>query len=356
VEEITVGRNVQRPGQQLLLPPDTHHVELSFDAIEISSPEKIRLQYRMDGVDSEWLDAQPPGHATYSNIPPGTHAFHVRATNREGIWDRSGMVYWITQQPYFYEARWFQFAVVTMGMLFVVGFYRWRLQEATSRLKVRLDARLAERERIARELHDTLLQGFQGLILQFESVLQRIPPHEPASGMMAKALDRADQVLLEGRDRVRDLRAEAMPGQELPELLAACGNDFAPDHTIDFRIGVQGIVQPLDPIARDEMYQIGREAILNAFRHSGASKIEVAIAFARSNLRLRVRDDGRGIDQETLERGLPGHWGLSGMRERAQKLGAQLSLWSQPGVGTEIELTVPAKIAYVRKPRSRQGS
>jgi signal transduction histidine kinase/ligand-binding sensor domain-containing protein len=349
IEEIAVGRNVQRPSQQLLLPPDTHHVEFSFDAIEVSAPEKIRLQYRMDGVDKEWLDAQPPGHATYSNIPHGTHAFHVRATNREGIWDRNGMVYWVTQQPYFYETFWFQFAAATMGILLVVGFYRWRLAEATSRLKARLEERLAERERIGRELHDTLLQGFQGLILHFEAILKRTPPHEPTREMMKKALDRADEVLLEGRNRVRDLRSETVAGQELPELMAACGKDLAQNQGIEFTIAVEGTAQPLDPIVRDEIYQIGREAVVNAFRHSQASKIEVEIAFSHADIRLRVRDNGIGTDQETLDRGRPGHWGLSGMRERAQKVGAQLSLWSRSGAGTEIELSVPAKIAFVPK-------
>jgi len=169
--------------------------------------------------------------------------------------------------------------------------------------------------------------------------------------MMEKALDRADQVLLEGRNRVRDLRAEAGPGQELSELIAACGRDLAQDQGIEFTVAVAGTAQALDPIVRDEIYQIGREAVVNAVRHSQASKIEVEIAFSPAIMHLRVRDDGIGTDQETLDRGRPGHWGLSGMRERAQKLGAHLSLWSRPGAGTEIDLVVPAKIAFAVKPR-----
>jgi signal transduction histidine kinase len=136
--------------------------------------------------------------------------------------------------------------------------------------------------------------------------------------------------------------------------MAACGKDLAQyqsDQGIAFTIAVEGTAQPLDPIVRDEIYQIGREAVVNAFRHSQGSKIEVEITFSQANMRLRVRDNGIGTDQETLDRGRPGHWGLSGMRERARKLGAQLSLWSRPGAGTEIELAVPAKIAFAPKPR-----
>ena len=175
LREITVGRNVQPPGHELVLPPDTHHVELNFDAIEISSPEKIRLQYRLDGVDSEWLDAGPPAHAIYSNIPAGTHAFHVRACNRDGIWDRAGMVWSITQQPYLYETAPFQFAAGTAGCILLVGFYRLRLRQAAARLNERLEERVSERTRIARELHDTLLQSFQGLMLRFQLANELLP-------------------------------------------------------------------------------------------------------------------------------------------------------------------------------------
>jgi len=130
-----VGRSLQPAAHELVLPAGTHHVELNFDVIEISSPEKIRLQYRMDDVDPEWLDARPPGHAIYSNIPHGTHAFHVRACNRDGIWDRVGVAYTVTQQPYFYETGWFRLGTVTAGCLLLAGFYRLRLNQATARMK-----------------------------------------------------------------------------------------------------------------------------------------------------------------------------------------------------------------------------
>jgi len=348
IEEVAVGRNIQPPGHELVLPPGTHHVELHFDAIELSSPEKILLQYRLDSVDSEWLDTRDPAHAVYSNIPPGTHAFHVRACNRDGIWDRAGMVYSITQQPYFYQTAPFQLASATAGCFFLFGLYRLRLRQATDRLNARLGERMAERERIARELHDTLLQGFQGLVLHFQAALDQIPYQEPAHQTMKKALSHADQVLIEGRGRVRDLRADGAQANELSQELACYGEELAKGRAIAFKVTLVGAPQSLHPVVREEIYRIAREALANAFQHSGGSSIEVEIAYNPASFYLRVRDNGSGIDREILNGGRKGHWGLSGMRERAQNIGGQLSIWSHPGAGTEIDLKVPAKVAYAR--------
>src|SRR5260370_20357312 len=149
VEEVTVGRNTQFPGHALVLPSGTHHVELQFDASQISSPEKSRLQYRLDGVDSELPDAAHPARATYSNIPPGAHAFHIRASNRDGIWDRAGTVYMITQVPYFYQTRVFQFGSGTLLIMLLAGAYRLRLRQESARITVRREVRVAESQRIA---------------------------------------------------------------------------------------------------------------------------------------------------------------------------------------------------------------
>ena len=344
MREITVGRNVQLPVPELVLPQGTHHVELNFDAIEISSPEKIRLQYRLDGVDSEWLDTVHPAHAIYSNIPVGKHAFHVRACNRDGIWDRVGMVYSITQQPFFYETAPFRLTAGAAGCLLLVGFYRLRLRQVAARL----NARLEERARIARELHDTLLQGFQGLTLHFQAVMNHLSDPVLARTMMKKALSHADQVLLEGRERVRDLRSEGATANELSELLSCYGTELARGGEVTFRATVVGAPLSLHPIVRDEISRIAREALANAFRHSQASTIEVELTYDSTSLCMRVRDNGCGIDQEILGSGREGHWGLFGMRERARNVGARLHIWSKPGTGTEIDVTIPAKVAYVR--------
>lgn len=188
----------------------------------------------------------------------------------------------------------------------------------------RLSVRLEERVRIARELHDTHLQGFQGLMLRFHAVTKTIPEDYPARNLMENVLDRADEVLLEGRERVRDLRQDEISANELPQMLAACGEEFGRDHAIRFSLSIIGTQQPLDPTVGYEAYRIGREALANAFQHSKSSKIEVEITYDHSRVGLRIRDGGVGINHDVLHRGRVGHWGLPGMRERTQKSAGSL--------------------------------
>jgi signal transduction histidine kinase len=213
-------------------------------------------------------------------------------------------------------------------------------------LSARLEERLAERERIARDLHDTLLQGFQGLILRFHDAMMEIPEREPARRLMETALDRADEVMAEGRDRVVGLHPSFDRARDLAQTLARAGDEIANGSEIKISVTTEGQVQTLDPEALDEIYCIGREAMVNAFRHAKGRSIEVEVDYASWELRLRIRDDGRGIDPKILEGGRPGHIGLASMRERAERVGGQLDIISGPGAGTEIELRVPAAKAY----------
>jgi signal transduction histidine kinase/streptogramin lyase len=347
IGDITVDRKSLPPGNQLNLPAGPHHIEMHFDTIEVGSPERTHLQYRLDGVESEWFDAEAMHTAIYNNLPPGTHRFRVRACNRDGVWDRNGIGYEIVQAPYYYQTRLFQLALVAAGILGMFSLHAFRLHQAAATLNSRLEERLAERERIARELHDTLLQGFQGLVLHFQRVLNQIPTHEPARETMKRALATADEILLEGRERVRDLRVEQGSAIDLPDLIEAYGEELAKDGSARFKVALISIPKRLHPVAGDDVYQIAREALANAFRHSAATNVEVEITYERECLSVRVRDNGCGITPEILTVGRKGHWGLSGMRERAGAIGAKLSIWSHRGRGTEIDLTVPAKVAYL---------
>jgi signal transduction histidine kinase/ligand-binding sensor domain-containing protein len=346
MEEIEVGKTKRNPGRELVLEPGRDHVELHFTAVDLASPENVRMQYRLDGVDAGWFDADSTRTAIYTNIPAGLHAFHLRASNGDGVWDRDGIVYNVTQKPFFYQTTTFRLAAAMAAVLLLAALYRVRLRQAASRLNARLEERLAERERIARDLHDTLLQGFQGLILRFHDAMMMIPEREPARQRMEKALDRADEVMAEGRDRVVNLHASFEKSGDLSQSLARIGDEIASGSEVTVCVTVEGRVQKLDPVALDEIYCIGREAMMNAFRHSKGRSIEVEVDYAPWVFRLRIRDDGRGIDPKILQSGRPGHIGLASMRERADRIGARLDIVSGPDAGTEIELSVPGSQAY----------
>jgi signal transduction histidine kinase len=280
----------------------------------------------------------------------------VTAANNDGLWNETGAAIAFAIPPAFYQTRWF-YALCVLACVGVLTFlYRMRVRQVAAQVRDRLEARLAERERIARDLHDTLLQGMQGLIWRFQAAADRIPPNEPARQSLEQSLDRADKLLGESRDKVKDLRPAAKDVADLAQALAAEGEQFAQLHSAKFRVSVQGTRRDLHPIVREEGFMIGREAMANAFVHAGAAQIEAEVTYGDGALHVRVRDDGRGIDATFLDAdGRPGHFGLVGMRERAKKLGAHLEVWSKPGAGTEIELRIPASVAYRRARAPARG-
>ena len=223
-----------------------------------------------------------------------------------------------------------------------------------TQLTLRFEERLAERTRIARELHDTLLQSFQGLMLHFQTVNDLLPPGK-AKEALETVLDRADQAIVEGRDAIQNLRSSTTVTNDLAQAVAGLGKELGDSRKggsglATLSVSVEGAPRELHPILRDDIYRIAREAVGNAFRHAEASKIEAEITYGERLLRLRIRDDGKGIDPKLLDAGRDGHWGLPGMRERAQQIGGQLEMWSEGGVGTEVELRVPGSVAYATPP------
>jgi len=346
IEALIAGGVTYVPSGAVTLPPRTTSIEIRYTALSLSQPERAMFRYKLDRSDSDWQEVGTRRDAIYTNLGPGKYVFYVKACNEDGIWNDTGTTMQFTIAPAFYQTWWFRsfYGALGLGILWMV--YRYRLNRATEELQERMGARMEERERIARELHDTLLQGFQGLVLRFQAVMKILPPDQTAHRMMESVLERADEVLLEGRQSVRDIREEGTAGTELSETLVKCGEELARDRTSVFSLTVVGEVQPIGPIVFNESYRIVREALINAFQHSHAIKIEVDITYSEFSLSLKVRDNGAGIDDAILRKGRSGHWGLSGMRERAQKIGAQLDIRSHSGVGTEIELRIPAKVAY----------
>jgi signal transduction histidine kinase/ligand-binding sensor domain-containing protein len=360
VRDTVVGRKSQRPGDRLLLPPGTSHLELAFDPVELSAPQRIRMQYRLDGVDDDWLDASPSHVATYSGMPPGAHTFHVRASNRDGVWDPMGMTYQVTQEAFLYQTAWFRALGVAVLLAMLCGLYWYRLRRLAHEFNVRLEERVTERTRIARALHDTLLQSFHGLIFRFQAVDNLLPARPGEAKLtLESALDDAAQAITEARDAVHELRSSAVVTNDLAAAVTALGEELATHQgthqassvasqdPATFQVEVEGTPQVLHPNLRDEVYRITGEGLRNAFRHARARRIEVEIRYDERELRVRIRDDGRGIAASVLsDEGRAGHWGLPGMRERAQRIGGTMDLWSELGAGTEVELRIPASIAY----------
>ena len=346
IESVTADGRKYDDLTLLKLPPRTVNLKIAYTATSLTAPQRVRFRYKLEGQDKEWQDAGTRREAFYTNLDPGSYQFHVIACNNDGVWNEVGSTIGFVVLPAFWQTVWFRVLCILALVGFLWLLYLLRLKQATAQVQQRLSVRLEERVRIARELHDTLLQGFQGLVLRFDAVMKTIPVDHPARNLMYFVLVWADEVLLEGRERVRDLRHDETSISELPDMLAASGNELAREHPIRFSPSVIGTQRPLDPVVGDEVFRIGQEALTNAFRHSQSTKIELEITYERNRLQLRVRDDGIGINHHVLHGGRDGHWGLVGMRERTEKIGGQLRIWSQEGAGTEIELTVPAAIAY----------
>jgi signal transduction histidine kinase/ligand-binding sensor domain-containing protein len=344
---LTAGNNrIVDLKTEIQLPVNTANLQIDYSAGSLTVPERVQFRYKLEGSDQDWQEVGARRVALYTNLGPGHYSFHVIACNNDGVWNTEGASLKFLIPPAFYQTRWFDALCAIAAVLLLAVLYRVRLRQVASQVRSRLEARLAERERIARELHDTLLQGMQGLIWRFQAAADRIPPDQPARQLMEQSLDRADKLLEESRDKVKDLRPAGSGTLNLEQALAREGEHLAQDQSTNFRVNVQGTPRDLHPIVREEGLLIAREALGNAFRHAEAKDIEVELTYGESAFHLRVRDDGRGIDATVLAGGRPGHFGLTGMRERAKKLGAHLDVWSKPNAGSEIDLRIPADVAY----------
>jgi signal transduction histidine kinase len=287
----------------------------------------------------------------------------VIAANNDGVWNREGALLEFTIPPTFLQSNWFVLlCLLGFGALLWLA-YSMRVRQVTAGVRARLMIRLAERERIARELHDTLLQSFQGLVLRFQAVAERIPGDLPLRGIVDQALDRADAALIEGRERVRELRAE---GGDFAQALVDVAEELAADTTTRFNLTIEGQPRQLHPMVHDEVQRIGLEAIRNAFRHAQAREVEAVLTYRSGELRFGLRDDGAGLPADLAAGGeRAGHYGLTGMRERAMRIGGTLTISSGKNAGTHIMLSIPGRAAYAVQPgrwrltsflaRSRKG-
>jgi len=345
------------PDDHIRVPAGRHRLTFRYAGVNVSNPESVRYRYRLHNVDSDWSEPTRLREVDYTNVPPGWYRLEVMARDADGRWSGHEATVSFAVEPAYWQTWWFQVSSVAAVMLLAWGLYRLRLRQMTARMDLRYAERLAERTRIARELHDTLLQSFQGLLLRFQTVSNLLPTRaEEAKQKLDGAIDQAAQAITESRDAVHDLRSSAALGSDLGAAITALAKEFTADQTsrdcADVQVRVEGTPRELNPIGRDEVYRIAAEAFRNARRHSAARRIEVEIHYNESQLRLRIRDNGKGIDQNMLDGDwVSGHWGLRGMRERAELVGGNLEVWSRLGSGTEVELIIPASAGYGTSPR-----
>jgi ligand-binding sensor domain-containing protein/signal transduction histidine kinase len=334
------------------IPSARQRIAFDYMGLSLSVPERVRYRYKLEGFDRDWSGPVTTREAVYTNIGPGSYQFRVIACNGDGVWNENGASLPLSIVPEFYQTSWFflLIALVTGCLAWLV--YQRHVQQVMARLDLQYKERLAERTRIARELHDTLLQSFQGLMLHFQRARNLLPGNpEQAMQHLDSALEGAEQAIVEGRNAIHDIRSSALVNDDLAQAMTALGEELSTsngsENFTSLNVVVEGVAKPLEPVLRDEIYRILREALRNAYAHARAHRIEAEIAYGEKLLRIRIRDDGVGIDPHVLERGeRAGHWGLPGMRERAKQIGGDLDVWSELGAGTEVELTVPASIAY----------
>jgi signal transduction histidine kinase len=329
----------------LVLPPRTTNLQIGYTALSLSVPERVRFRYMLEGVDKEWHDAGTRREAFYTRLGPGDYHFRVIACNNDGVWNETGASLDFSIAPTYYQTNWFRALCGIAILALLWGIYLLRLRQLQRQFAIGLEARVNERTRIARDLHDTLLQSFQGLMLRLQLV-EDLLPEGKAKTQLEQTLQRADQAIAEGRRAVYDLRSSSATPTDLAQAVRSLGEEFTTENSAAFNLVVEGTARDLNTVIRDELYLIVREALQNAFNHARAHQIEAEIIYGVGTFRLRIRDDGEGIPTQIMEEGRPGHYGLSGMRERANQIGGKLELWSKAGAGTEIQLSIPGSGAY----------
>jgi ligand-binding sensor domain-containing protein/signal transduction histidine kinase len=332
------------------IPGGRRRIAFAFAGLSLSIPERVRFRYLLEGFDHGWSEPVTAREAGYTNLSPRRYRFRIVASNPDGVWSGKEAAIAFDVDPLFWQAWWFRAGGLLSCLGAIWALYRFRLRQLTRQLNLRTEERLAERTRIAQELHDTLLQGFLSVSMQVHVAADRLPADSQAKPILARAIQLMGQVIEEGRNAVRGLRASESVSLDLERAFSLIRQEIIPPEQAgtppEFRVIVDGEQRPLRPLLRDEVYRIGREALTNAFLHSRAKRIEIELKYSSARLQMLVRDDGCGIDPGILRSGRDGHWGLSGMRERADQIGAKFHVWSGAAAGTEVELSIPSHVAF----------
>jgi signal transduction histidine kinase/ligand-binding sensor domain-containing protein len=344
IEGIKADRRPYAAQRAVQLPAMTRDLAIAYTALDLTIPERVLFRYKLLGHDVDWQDAGTRREAFYNDLGPGDYEFRVMATNHDGVWNLNGASQTFSIAAAWYQTRLFMVACALLAALFAWLAYRIRLRQIASSISLRFEERLAERTRLAQDLHDTLLQTIQGSKLVADDALEGTDPERMAATMRRISIW-LGQAVQEGRAALNSLRYSMTEKNDLAEGFRRAAEECANQKAIEVSITVQGSSKDLHPIARDEVYRIGYEAITNACTHSGASRLAVELLYSH-DLVLRVNDNGHGIDATILQQGKEGHFGLQGMRERAARIGGKIKIESSPTTGTQVELWVPKGIIF----------
>ena len=357
IEQIIADNKTYDAQNGIRLHPRVRNLAIDYTALSFVAPEKMRFRYMLSGVDPDWREVVNDRQVQYTNLAPGTYRFRVKACNNSGVWNEDGASLDFVIPPMWYQTNWFRTLCAAAFLALLWAAYQLRVRQLAWQFNMRLDERVGERTRIARDLHDTLLQSFQALLprLQAGIILLAARPDD-ARRTLEEAVDQASQAITEGRDAVQGLRTSTVEKNDLALAIRTLGEELASAQASQpvpkFEVVVEGTPRNLHPILRDEVYRLVAEALRNAFRHSQGRHIEVQIQYGDKKFSVHVRDDGKGIDREVLNaEGRAGHFGLHGMRERADLAGGTLAVWSEVDSGTEVELSIPASTAYTKSTR-----
>ncbi|WP_107968671.1 sensor histidine kinase [Sphingomonas oleivorans] len=346
VRAVVMGNRRLTQWDGLVLPSGTKAVTFEYGAVDLSTPMHRRFRIRLDGIDHDWTAVGTRRQVSFANLGPGRYRFLVQTNDERGAWITPGAGVAFSIAPAFWQTWWFATLVLLATGAVFWTLARWRLRVATTAVRRRIEERLAERERIARELHDTLLQGFQGLMLRFQAVVEQLVPGSRARVALEGALERADDILIEGRERVRALREETEP-VDLRARLSALAAEVVGPSPICWTVEEQGVSRKICAPVADEIIRIAGEALTNVILHAGAQNAMIEVNHGRDVLTVIIADDGIGLPADVrAAKRRDGHYGLVGMRERAERLSASITFVNRSDGGTEVRLLVPARIAY----------
>jgi signal transduction histidine kinase/ligand-binding sensor domain-containing protein len=349
VEKLVADRKNYLPLKDLRLPALMRDLQIDYTALSFKSPQKVRFRYKLEGRDSDWFDAGTRRQAFYTDLHPGKYRFRVIACNNDGVWNEEGAMVDFAIAPAWYQTWWFLLFCVVTGLLFVWFLHRLRLRQVAKVISARFDERLAERTRMARDLHDTFLQTVQGSKLVADHALERVDDPfrtRQALGQLSEWLGRAVQ---EGRSALNSLRASTTQSNDLADALRRAMEESRLYAPIEMSFSVVGDAKEMHPVVRDEIYRLGYEAIRNAYKHSKGNRLDVELKYGQ-DLAICVHDNGVGFDLDAAERGKEEHFGLQGMRERVARIGGELTLVSSAKSGTSITVIVPGNLAFREPP------